>query len=91
MSRIDVPDLHWTDAMFVELPETNASVDVSILDGGRITGASSIMHADCEPKDIPMGCWVFYISHPKSGKKVLWDVGISAVPFPVRHSLMQGS
>jgi hypothetical protein len=63
----------------LELPKTESYVDVSILDGGGMIGASAIMHAEGEPRDIAMSCWVFYIHHPKSGKKVLWDVGISAV------------
>jgi hypothetical protein len=65
--------------MFVELPKTDAYVDVSILDGGGMIGNSGIMHAEVPSTDIRMGCWVFYIHHPQSGKKVIWDVGISAV------------
>jgi hypothetical protein len=63
----------------IDFPKTESYVDVAILDGGGMIGASAIMHAEGEPRDIPMSCWVFYIHHPKSGKKVLWDVGISAV------------
>jgi hypothetical protein len=63
----------------LELPKTEAYVDVGILDGGGLIGNSTIMHANEPAKDIDMSCWVFYIHHPKTGKKVLWDVGISAV------------
>lgn len=62
-----------------ELPKTDAYVDVAILDGGGMIGSSSLMHAEGPPTDINMSCWVFYINHPTTGKKVIWDVGISAV------------
>jgi hypothetical protein len=62
------------------LPQTEAYVDVSILNGGGMLGRSSIIHADEEnPHDMEMSCWVFYIYHPTSGKKAIWDVGVSAV------------
>ena len=63
----------------LEFPTTKGYVDVAILDGGGMIGNSKIMHADEPERDVPMSCWVFYIQHPKSGKKVIWDVGISAV------------
>jgi hypothetical protein len=63
----------------LDFPETESYVDVSILDGGGMIGDSKIMHAEDVPHEVPMSCWVFYISHEKSGKKVIWDVGISAV------------
>jgi len=106
MVRFDVLELPHTDAfvdvsildgggmvvpMFVELPKTDASVDVSILDGGGMIGNSTIMHANEEPKDVPMSCWVFYIHHPKTGKKVIWDVGISAVDATPSLRLISGS
>jgi hypothetical protein len=62
-----------------EFPSTEAYVDVSILDGGGMIGGSKIMHEEEPPRDVEMSCWVFYIHHPGSGKKVMWDVGISAV------------
>jgi hypothetical protein len=70
-------------------PETEGYVDVSILDGGGLTGTSKIMHADEPVRDIAMSCWVFYIHNVKMGKKVLWDVGISAVYLP-SAKLMSG-
>jgi hypothetical protein len=60
-------------------PQTDAFVDVTILNGGGMLGHSSIMHADEPPRDVPMGNWSFYIVHPKSQKKIMWDLGISAV------------
>jgi len=63
----------------LELPKTDAYVEVAILDGGGMIGNSGIMHKEQEPHDVDMSCWVFYISNPKKGKKLLWDVGISAV------------
>ena len=67
---------------FQELPKTQAYVDVAILDGGGMVGSSSLMHAEGPPTDINMSCWVFYIHNPTTGKKVIWDVGISAVYLP---------
>jgi len=63
----------------LDFPKTEGYVDVAILDGGGMIGNSKIMHADEPERDVPMSCWVFYIHHPKSGKKIVWDVGISAV------------
>lgn len=64
----------------LDLPKTDSYVEVAILDGGGMIGSSKIMHAEWpDDRDVPMSCWVFYIHHPKSGKKVVWDVGISAV------------
>ena len=71
---------HLTMAIEVQdFPNTDAYVDVAILDGGGMIGSSSIMHAEGPPTEINMSCWVFYINHPPTGKKVIWDVGISAV------------
>jgi hypothetical protein len=64
----------------LDLPKTDSYVDVAILDGGGMIGSSKIMHAEWpDDRDVHMSCWVFYIHHPKSGKKVVWDAGISAV------------
>jgi hypothetical protein len=64
----------------LDLPKTGSYVEVAILDGGGMIGSSKIMHAEWpDDRDVHMSCWVFYIHHPKSGKKVVWDVGISAV------------
>jgi len=63
----------------LELPKSEGYVDVCILDGGGMIGNSGIMHKEEQPHDVNMSCWVFYISHAKTGKKILWDVGISAV------------
>ena len=54
-------------------------VNVTILNGGGILGHSSIMHADESSRDVPMGNWSFYIVYPQSQKKIMWDLGISAV------------
>ena len=64
----------------LDFPKTEGYVDISILDGGGMIANSRILHKEWDPRDVNMSCWVFYISHPKSGKKILWDVGISAVP-----------
>lgn len=69
-----------------EFPKTEAYVDVAILDGGGMIGSSSLMHAEGPPTDINMSCWVFYIQHPTTGKKLIWDVGISAV-YPSRNAI----
>jgi hypothetical protein len=62
------------------LPQAKGYVDVSILNGGGMMCLSSLIHADEEtPHDIEMSCWVFYIYHPTSDKRAIWDVGVSAV------------
>jgi hypothetical protein len=60
------------------LPQTEAYVDISVLDGGGMLGHVSFVHEGQEG-ELPMSCWVAYILHPSSGRRMLWDVGISQV------------
>jgi hypothetical protein len=63
----------------LNLPATDGHVDVTILDGGGLIGTTRVMHEGDAEKDVRMCCWVFYIHHRKSNKKIFWDVGVSAV------------
>jgi hypothetical protein len=68
-----------TSIDLLPLPTTDGFVNVTILDGGGMIGRRSLIHADDDNSDIHMSCWVFYIDHPRTGKKTLWDIGISSV------------
>lgn len=62
-----------------KIPQSTASVDVRILDGGSFTANLEVVHANSP--SVPYRChsWVFYIYHKQSGRHILWDVGLSAV------------
>ena len=63
-----------------QLPPTNGSVQVVLLDGGGFTTASDkIIHADGIDTTFYLYNWCFYIHHPDSGRNILWDLGISDV------------
>ncbi|OAL44018.1 Metallo-hydrolase/oxidoreductase [Pyrenochaeta sp. DS3sAY3a] len=56
-----------------KLPQTDAFVELSLLDGGSFIGDLSRMHAGEEGK-FRMYNWAFYISH--RGRHILWDLGL---------------
>jgi hypothetical protein len=68
------------------LPQTEAFVELSLLDGGSFIGDLSRMHAGEEGK-FRMYNWAFYISH--RGRHILWDLGLDEVRKDERgHDLM---
>jgi hypothetical protein len=60
------------------LPQTEAHVEISILDGGGMVGLLKPFHEGQEG-DLPMSSWTIYIHHPPSGRHLLWDVGLDMV------------
>lgn len=55
-------------------------VQVSLLDGGSLATATlNLLHADAAPTQFRMYNWCFLISHPRSGRHILWDLGCSHV------------
>lgn len=55
-------------------------VQVSLLDGGSLATATlDLLHADAAPTQFRMYNWCFLISHPESGRRILWDLGCSHV------------
>jgi hypothetical protein len=58
------------------LPQTDAFVELALLDGGSFVGDLSRMHAG-ESGSFRMYNWAFYISH--QGRHVLWDLGLDEV------------
>lgn len=68
------------------LPQTDAHVEVSILDGGGMLGHLKHFHEGQEG-DLPMSSWAIYIHHPPSGRHLLWDVGLDMVFYVVLSAL----
>jgi hypothetical protein len=58
------------------LPQTQAYVELSLLDGGSFIGDLSKVHAGASGK-YRMYNWAFHISH--RGRHVLWDLGLNEV------------
>ncbi|KAH7124142.1 beta-lactamase-like protein [Dendryphion nanum] len=56
------------------LPETDAYVHLSLLDGGSFVGEKSKLHAGVANGKFRMYNWAFYISH--HGRHILWDLGL---------------
>jgi hypothetical protein len=59
------------------LPETDAYVGLSLLDGGSFVGETGKLHAGVTNARFRMYNWAFYISH--GGRHVLWDLGLDEV------------
>lgn len=63
-----------------ELPPTGGSVHVVLLDGGGFTTTDDWrIHADGHDRPYYLYDWCFYIHHKPTGKRILWDLGISNV------------
>ncbi|KAF1996664.1 Metallo-hydrolase/oxidoreductase [Amniculicola lignicola CBS 123094] len=56
------------------LPETDACVQLSLLDGGSFIGEIAKVHAAVENAKYRMYNWAFHISH--NGRHLLWDLGL---------------
>jgi hypothetical protein len=61
-----------------KLPQTDAYVELSLLDGGSFIGDLSKVHAGASGK-YRMYNWAFHISH--NGKHFLWDLGLDEVRY----------
>jgi hypothetical protein len=59
------------------LPESNAYVQLSLLDGGSFVGDLGKVHAGVTNDKYRMYNWAFYISH--QGRHILWDLGLDEV------------
>lgn len=76
-----VTDIHriemTTQTPFIP-PSTGSTVDVSIILGGRTSVPCAWLFRDTIPGhdilDVP--CYNFLIEHNKSGKKILYDLGL---------------
>ncbi|KAI8650203.1 Lactamase-B domain-containing protein [Fusarium sp. Ph1] len=74
------------------LPTSNGSVKVQLLDGGSFTADYNFLHAGAPSTPFRCYSWAFYIHHEPSGRRILWDVGLSAnrseyTAFNVKHVL----
>ncbi|ORY05691.1 beta-lactamase-like protein [Clohesyomyces aquaticus] len=56
------------------LPETDAHVALSLLDGGSFIGELNKLHAGVTNGKFRMYNWAFYIAH--KGRHILWDLGL---------------
>ncbi|PYI24874.1 Metallo-hydrolase/oxidoreductase [Aspergillus indologenus CBS 114.80] len=62
-----------------ELPETDAFVDVKLLNGGSMTAHYHKLHAGDPAEEFRMYNWAFYIYHPGQQRHIIWDLGFSSV------------
>lgn len=66
--------ISWTP-----LPESASHVKLQALDGGSFIADWVIIHAGVESEKFRMYDFAFHISHPPTGRHVLWDLGVSSV------------
>lgn len=63
-----------------QLPVASGTVEVVILDGGGFTTTDDTkLHADGHDRPYYLYDWCFYVYHKPTGRKMLWDLGISDV------------
>lgn len=66
--------------MAKELPQASGHVEIILLDGGGFTTTDDTrIHADGHDQPYYLYDWCFYLHHKASGRKILWDLGISDV------------
>lgn len=61
------------------LPRNAECVELQCLDGGSLVAAASKVHASAGDETFRMYNWAFYIKDTHSGRRVLWDLGLSGV------------
>lgn len=67
-------------ALAKQLPVASGNVEVVLLDGGGfLTTEDTIIHADGHDRPYYLYDWCFYVYHKPTGRKILWDLGISDV------------
>lgn len=63
-----------------QLPIASGDVEVVILDGGGFTTTDDTrLHADGHDQPYYLYDWCYYIHHKPTGRRVIWDLGISDV------------
>lgn len=63
-----------------QLPIASGDVEVVILDGGGFTTTDDTkLHADGHNQPYYLYDWCYYIHHKPTGRRLLWDLGISDV------------
>jgi hypothetical protein len=70
-------EMMTAEALSGAIPETDAYVKLSLLDGGSFVGETGKLHAGVSNVKFRMYNWAFYISH--QGRHVLWDLGLDEV------------
>ncbi|KAJ5242768.1 uncharacterized protein N7469_001095 [Penicillium citrinum] len=65
--------------MSSSIPATDGYVNLSLLDGGSMTGLTSLMHAGSPPDQFRLYDWVFYAYNPKKDRHLVWDLGMAAL------------
>ncbi|KAL4865048.1 hypothetical protein BDV12DRAFT_211274 [Aspergillus spectabilis] len=64
----------------IQLPTTEASVNIRLLNGGSMTAEYHKLHAGELATEFRMYNWCFLIHHEQQGRWVLWDLGMSSNP-----------
>lgn len=66
-----------------ELPPATGDVVTVLLDGGGCTkGGDRLLHADGNDEPHYFYNWCFFIHHKPTGRKIVWDLGLSDVRQP---------
>ncbi|KAH7133867.1 beta-lactamase-like protein [Dactylonectria macrodidyma] len=61
-----------------KLPQATGHVEIVLLDGGGFTTTDDTrIHAGGHDQPYYLYDWCFYLHHKASGRKILWDLGIS--------------
>jgi len=69
----------YSSTQLLPLPADASSVELHCLDGGSFIAAASKMHAGASDKTFRMYNWAFYIKDIQTGRRVMWDLGLSGV------------
>lgn len=82
--------MHDNMAPQKHVPPASSAVEIVLLDGGGFrTTDDWKLHAGGHSRPYFLYDWCFFIHHKPSGKKMLWDLGISnvcLVPAPRYHT-----
>lgn len=61
------------------LPETEAHVDLQLLNGGSFTGTWDTINSGAKADEFRLYNWCFFIYSRAKDRRILWDLGLTAV------------
>lgn len=64
---------------WIPLPDTKSHVNLEALDGGSFTGDYTFLHADVKSQPFRMYNFAFHVTHPGTGRHIMWDLGLTSV------------
>lgn len=63
----------------LQLPPTNSFVQVDLLNAGSMEAEYHKLHAGAGQIRFRMYNWAFFVRHEKTGRHLLWDLGMAPV------------